>query len=571
MSTIRQWCRNNPEYIILIFLFICVAGYSIWSAYGFLIFPDEYTYWAYAGAVGGYDWSDVTSLGAYYSYGYSIILTPIFCLCKNAVTAYRTAVGINFIMLIISFRGLTKLSRRILQEKEMPVALFAAVAASFSGYLFSAQMTLTETLLVTVYIAVGMLLYRYLESNNILSLTLLTFLLAYLYTVHMRSVGVLLSALAALVFHIFSEKGKKAHIVLPACILGFSMPVCNWMKTWAYANVFGGLNEGLVSANDYAGQLDKIKYIFTLPGLWDTAIHILGKLWYLNLASFGLFAWGLFGCVKAVFDKNEKRSTRIFLAYVLFTVITQVMISVVYLVTLGEISDYTYGRYNEMVLPVVCVIGMSVVWEQPAKKVWKVMGAVSAVHLLSVLLIIRQIIDVGADVFCGYFTVGISWLYNVGDFEVFPFYMETYLAGTFFMAVAMGVLLAARSSRNREKALLILVIIEICTAARADYVYLKPFKRAAYRDYCLAKEIERLYEEKENPHVLFRYEVYPSYIGILQFMMRDIKIEVDNQISLDDIDEETILIFPFDDAVQEEWKDEFTYENVYGHFTVFYN
>ena len=54
--------------------------YGIFAIIGFSAFPDEFGYWSVAAAILGYDWSSITGLGPYYSYGYSVLLTPIlFC------------------------------------------------------------------------------------------------------------------------------------------------------------------------------------------------------------------------------------------------------------------------------------------------------------------------------------------------------------------------------------------------------------------------------------------------------------------------------------------------------------
>lgn len=75
---------------IMIVVFLCMHG--LFSIYGFSAFPDEFGYWAPAASVLGYDWSNVTSLGSYYSYGYSLILVPILFLFHNSVSADRKSV-----------------------------------------------------------------------------------------------------------------------------------------------------------------------------------------------------------------------------------------------------------------------------------------------------------------------------------------------------------------------------------------------------------------------------------------------------------------------------------------------
>lgn len=563
-----RW-KNRPETVLISLLLICMAGYGVCSACGFLIFPDEYTYWSYAAAFAGYDWSPVTSLGAYYSYGYSMILFPVFLLCKNPVVAYRAAVGVNFALLLLALLCLIRFIKKNCGEDGALAVLFSAVAVFYAGHLFNAQMTLTETLLFTLYVIAGVLLYGYLANNDIRLLAALLTVLFYMYSVHMRTVGVLFSALAVLLFHQMSKRGRKSHILLMAVLLAVFAAVGGFIKDWSYGTVFGGMNAELVSGNDYRGQLDKIKYIFTTQGFYDTSVHILGKLLYLGLSTFGIFVFGVGGMVKKAVSPEEKPEVRKFSAYVLLTAAAQIVIGTVYLLTLGEISDYTYGRYNELILPFLMIEGMLAVRKMRAGEVWTIGGAAAFFHLVITEMVVRQIDRMACDNFCGYFMTGICWLYDEKTFTPERFFWGAYLFGTALTLVAIVVLLLSRSGKN--SLLVCLIFMEVATAVKTDRTFLVPFKQAAYRDGLLAEKIEKLCGEKEEPRLLFRYEDYPAYIGILQFMLPERRIETTGRIGEGDVGEETILIFPFDDREQDKWRDRFLYQDVYGHFSILYD
>ena len=74
---LKKWGIQNKHTVIFIAFLVCFYGYCISRAYGFIFFPDEFGYWAHAAKAAGYDWSEMVSLGSYYSYGYSLILFPI--------------------------------------------------------------------------------------------------------------------------------------------------------------------------------------------------------------------------------------------------------------------------------------------------------------------------------------------------------------------------------------------------------------------------------------------------------------------------------------------------------------
>ncbi len=557
------------EYVALPVTLFGIAVYSVCNAYGFLLYPDEYTYWAYAAYVSGYDWSDITSLGMYFSYGYSLILIPVFVFCKNAVTAYRMAVGINFIFLMLSFICLVKAVKVVQDSQRVPVTWFAAVAVCFPGYLFYAQMTMTETLLILLYLVIGMLLYLYLENGRLQTLLLLLVVMMYLYVVHMRTVGILLSGLVVLLFHMLSGQGKKLHVLWTVGIVGIFFAASSILKDWSFANVFGGMNQELVSGNDYSGQLEKIKYIFTLTGFYDFVISLIGKFLYLGLSTYGLFYWGVYSLIRTMLEKTEKSARRKFNAYILLGMCTQIIIATIYLLNMGAVSDYTYGRYSEIVIPYIMVAGLCEMWKRRVKVVWIVNGAIAIFHLPVTYLIVKHVLNIGVKDFAGYFMVGMSYLYQSGDFDIGKFYAGAWLLGTLLTAVVAVLLLFCRSRKKREIFLVAILVMEIALAVRADKNLLQPFRGAAYRDRYLAEKIEELCEEREEARIIYKSGSYPPYIGILQFMMRDTDIEPKEQIK--EVRENDILIYPFDDASQKEWRDEFEYTEIYGHFAILYN
>lgn len=569
------------EYLLVAMVLFCFWAFGIGSTYGFSIFPDEFAYWSYAARVSGYDWSAVTSLAPYYSYGYSLILIPVFALFKNAVTAYRVAVSINFIILYIGFAALVKTMKRMVSDQKIPIILFSALAILLPCNLFYTQMTLTEVFLVCLYIAAGALLFQYLESDRLSTLFLLMLTLMYLYTVHMRTVGVLLSAITVLLLHILSRKERRWHILVVLGTTLVLLVLADMLKQYAYLSVYGGINRELVADNDYSGQLAKIRYIFTGRGFYDFVIHILGKLLYLGLATWGVFYWGIFALIRHVgkmLQSIKKRtpmtSQQMFALFVLFSVILQIVISTVYLLTLGEISDYTYGRYNEMALPFVMVLGLAALWKERAKTIWGVTGVLAVVQMSITFLVVRQIMDTGAENFHGYFMVGIGYLYEKASFQAGSFYRNAWLLCEVLTLLVTSVVLFCRNVRKRQYFIVTLVIMELVLAMQADTIYLEPFKKAAFRDSRMVDKINALQEKGRR--VVYMDDVFPPYVGIIQFMDRDMDIQVmEQRESLHaykkDIKADDILIFAFDDVLLQEWEEQYSQMDVYGHFGLLYN
>lgn len=572
---------HYKEYLFAIAILFAFWAFGIGSTYGFSIFPDEFVYWSYAARLAGYDWSDVTALAPYYSYGYSLILIPIFVFCKDAVTAYRIAVSINFLFLFLAMVALAGTMKRMMPDKKMPIVLFSALTVLLPCNLFYTQMTLTEVFLVALYIAAGSVLYRYLENNRLSTLLLLMLILIYLYTVHMRTVGVLLAAMIVVTIHIFLRGDKRWHVLaaLGAALALFA--AADFLKQQAFVYVYGGINQELVAANDYSGQMEKIRSVLSLEGFYDLLISLAGKVLYLGLATWGLFYWGIYGMVRQAFAllRNIKRHVsakpqQFFAVFVLLTVAAQIVIGTIYLLTLGEIGDYTYGRYSEMVIPFVMVWGFAVLWKERARFVWTATGGLALLQGLTTFLVVRQIIVTGADNFQGYFLVGISYLYNEADFQVDSFYAAAYLFCELLTVLVTAMALFCRSRKKRQYLLTAFAVVELVLAMRADIIYLEPFKKAAFRDSRMVDKMQTMQEEGRR--IIYMDQVFPPYVGILQFMGRDLDIQVigHRETVADyegDITDEDILIFAFDDAFLEEWEDKYAQKDVYGHFALLYD
>lgn len=121
MKKIKE--KEEITYIAGVITFLIVSYlYGIKRVYGFSLFPDEFGYWASAARLVGYDWSEVSSLGSYYSFGYSLILAPILCIFRDALWAYRAAVTVNAILLVASFFLMNHILERLLPNLQKKVS-----------------------------------------------------------------------------------------------------------------------------------------------------------------------------------------------------------------------------------------------------------------------------------------------------------------------------------------------------------------------------------------------------------------------------------------------------------------
>lgn len=559
LGEMRSWCMQRRYDILFTLLVFCIACHDISKSYGFYFPADEFGYWSYAARLAGYDWSDIASLSSYYSYGYSLILLPVFLLVKNGVTAYRVALFVNFILLVVCFFLLQKMGK----------TFYAAVAVFYPTWLFYAGTTFAEILLVTLYLVICMLLLKYLQTDQKRYLVLMLATMVYLYFVHMRAVGVLISGILVLLVYSIKKGGKKVRYML-VLLAGMAVLLTAGLLVKKYWTgiVYRDAADTLKNVNDYAGQFGKIISIFSKEGLGNLLISVSGKLLYLGLASFGMAYFGMVYAVRRV------RKGKYFPLFVLLSTLMAVMISAVYTIYPARVDTLTYGRYHEYVMPILIVMGIK---ELRAKNMTARRTAYGIVAILAAEAVMTWLVMIslrqnGQMSFFGNTICGISWLYDAESFEPVSFYWKVYLVYIVLTSVAcMGIWWTGRH-KGREVFLMFLVAVQIGIGIRLSTMYIDAARLGCYRDTLMVKKVYELNPENDR-------EIYYSTggedfgnIGILQFMMRDIPIHiVKEDYDLDTQRESDLLLIDFRSSQAQILEEKYNNHIMNGHFTLYYN
>lgn len=551
----------------------CIVCHGISKSYGFYFPADEFGYWSYAAGLAGYDWSDIASLGSYYSYGYSLILLPVFLIFKDGVIAYRAAMVVNIALLAVCFFILQKMGR----------TFYAAAAVFYPTWLFYAGTTFAEILLVTLYLTTCMLLLKYLQTDNKRYMALMLAAMFYMYLVHLRAIGVLVSGTAVLLLYnirkysirkyIMRNGGRKVRSVLvpaaaAAVILAVGLLMGLFIKNYWTGMVYGDTADTLKNANDYAGQFEKIAYIFSIEGLKNLIISVSGKILYLGLASYGIAYFGIIYAVRRVREKKY------FPLFVLLTTVAALMICAIYTIRPGRVDTLTYGRYHEYVMPVLLMMGIKELGSKAlsAKRTMCRIAVMLELEAVMTWLVTASLNENGQTSFFGNTICGISWLYNPQDFEPVSYYWKVYLTGAVLtVAVCMGIWWTGRR-RGREILLMLLVTMQIVIGIRLSSMCIDDSRLGCFRDTLLREVIYELNPEGSR-------EVYYSTegnafgnIGILQFMMRDTPTYiVKTDYDLDSQNEEDLLLIDFRSDQGEALAEKYDSHLTSGHFALYYN
>lgn len=563
----KRWFVQNRYSVAFLLLIICLACSSISKSYGFYFPADEFGYWSYAARLAGYDWSDIASLSSYYSWGYSLILFPVFLIFKDGVTAYRAALSVNFLMLAACFLVL----RRI--EKDVS-PFWTAAAVFYPAWFFYAGTTFAELLLVTLYIILCSLFAAYVRTEKRSVLTLLFLVMTYMYFVHMRLVGILITGVAVLLACDLANGKKriKYMLFLITCMV-LALAAGNLFRQYWTDTVYGQTADSLKNINDYAGQVGKVQYIFTGEGFRNLLASTAGKLFYLGTASFGLAYFGIGYAFAQMMDKENGRR-RFFYLFVLLSTAAAVMVSAVGTVYPGRVDALTYGRYHEYVMPVLMIMGLKALGAQGMSAHRAACGIAVTVTLEAVLLgmIIWSLREYGQTSFFGNTICGISWLYDAEGFEPVSFYEKVYLAESVLTVLfCMGAWWTGRK-KSREIFLILIVAVQIAAGIRLSSVYVDDSRLGCFRDTLVAQKIQEL--NARNDRAVYYSTGGKEYgnIAILQFMLRDTEITIVKDLfDLNDQSPEDLLLTDYRSGQGGLLGQSYDSHMTYGHFSLYYN
>ena len=173
-------------------------------------------------------------------------------------------------------------------------------------------------------------------------------------------------------------KSKLAAAILSAVIVVAAVIIINGM---------GGIKIGTnsdvptrIANNDFAGQLYKIKGMFTIKGFWRLLISMVGKWFYLVAGTGLIICWGMKNLIKNIFfmfiysirmffntitgkkEKIKKKHMRyvynkanLWLLGVCLAWISTFMVNAIYKEGFYKVDDLVNGRYNEYIIGILLI------------------------------------------------------------------------------------------------------------------------------------------------------------------------------------------------------------------------
>lgn len=332
------------------------------------ILDDEFGYWGVAAYFTGIDWSGLVSTIPYYSYGYSILLTPLFWIFDDATRMYDGVIIMNSLMNCCSFILCYSIAKRVAPDQHKVLLLAVSwLLTLYPAISIYANMAWGECLLVLLFWLMIWFVIRLDSQTKLYMFFLLGVLSCYIYAVHQRSIGVLFAAFFTVTIMRFVNRisMKQYGVFILAFVAAFMIHIMvkETLLTQLWLNQTGNLT------NDYMSQKDKVLQILTVDGFLLFCREAIGQLFYLAVTSFLIFFIGFgeafrrtFSYVRMIALRGRPRELEAgghSLAYlfIFISAILTILVSVIFMINPVRMDQLVYGRYNVMIVGPVILIG----------------------------------------------------------------------------------------------------------------------------------------------------------------------------------------------------------------------
>lgn len=255
-----------------------------------ILFNDEIGYWSNSYFLTGGDWTSVTGKINYYSYGYSLLLVllqiPGRWFGWYWKQMYWAGIVLNSLMMVGGFFLSMKIAERMLPRMNRYVRYVAcAVIFFYPATIVYEHITWTECTLVFFFWLLLYLMIRTVDYPSVWNHVALAMVAFYMYTVHQRSLGIVMSVIFLVLYRSILRKNT-----LPQVGAFFGVMYIYYLihtavkKNLQKVNYLGGAKKNLRDVLGYA--LTKRAFLILMMG-----IALMFVLWLIQK---GLGRWVFF-------------------------------------------------------------------------------------------------------------------------------------------------------------------------------------------------------------------------------------------------------------------------------------
>ncbi len=411
---------------------------------------DEMGYLGTAAWLNGLDWTGMMGKLYYYSYGYPLLLAPIFSFTTDPATVYRFAIMLNVLLsaAVLPLSYLT--AQRLFPGANKWLTLVCCFCVTmYSANILQITMARNESLLFLLVWAL-LLLFLLLKKHGSLAIPIAIAALSfYAFMVHQRTVPLIISA-GAVMFVMFIKKqlSFKQFLAFALTVVGMFI-LHTLLKDFFKSGIWQGASSA--AHNDFSDMPRKIAKLFSPAGAASFLRVLGGQIFYMGAASFLIYYAGAGAIIPrawrtlrhGVFSRSSGGEQRAQTDWgILFLVIAAVLtfaVSAIFLITPVRMDHIIYGRYNEIFMGPVLLYAL--LYLSYRKKPGLRAAAICAAIFVALGLLAKNSID-GLPNFATISSPGMAWME--------PFFADGWIwVIAIPLAVFAGILLLTYMQKSR--------------------------------------------------------------------------------------------------------------------------
>lgn len=330
---------------------------------------DTAGYWLHAATFTGHDWSAVAKCASqYYSWGYSLLLMIPFVLAPDdMIIMSKIGIIINALLCSFTCPFLYQIGKKLFVKTNKYIIMICAFITSiYSTYFLQTAVALSEALLFFLYVFLVWLIVQYLYEKKVKWAILSGICCGYMYTVHHRTVGVLVAFMGlVLVLYIKNRSLKESFAFLIPLFLCFIISILG--TRWLMAKEAAA---GIYKGNTYNSMFHQILSIINLDGILSCIQNIIGAVWYILIGTLATAGIGIITVIKEcgviIIDHKHKKCAENKWTLYCFLFLSLLCCLGISVVTAAgptrnmatRIDLIFYGRYYENILSIFIFIGL---------------------------------------------------------------------------------------------------------------------------------------------------------------------------------------------------------------------
>lgn len=380
---IRRW--EPPRWSVWVAVAVVAVANLIvaWDSTGLIYQADEAGMIFNAALFARPD-GPVVLLGSSYMPGLAILIAPLWLLTDEAATVYRMAIFLNAAIGVATIWPMSRVARKFGAGRNASV-LMAAVIAVSPAMLIQSNYLLAENLLHFVVMLTAWAAIVQLRNPSFRQAALLGASAGAMFLVHGRALPLLVVVAVGFAVMLFKR---------PVDALGGGGLLAT-ISVASYVLLLWIEEQNYLDADRTAGQVDQL--LAGSPA--DYATAVISQTWVESFAWLGLAGVGLL-----VLGVRARRGAHRFESRWLLAAIGAAIVFVVMTLAGGtwghtgdisRIDAFVYGRYIEVITPVLAVIGIAALAARLSRTIaWAVVG-IAAVSGALLLLVVVPLMPVG--------------------------------------------------------------------------------------------------------------------------------------------------------------------------------